>query len=130
VAFVLATASDAGLRDPVLAVAHARKAVELEPMNPDFRDMLGVAFYRAGDWNAAIAAFDKARELYESDDETDWFFLAMAHWHLGHKTEARTWYDKSVDYIVNARGTHAAASRIRQEAAELLGVEDGRAGIP
>jgi len=124
IAFLLATASDAGLRDPGQAVAHAMKAVELNPINPDFRDMLGVAFYRTGDWNAAIAAFDKARELYKSDDRNDWFFLAMTHWQLGHKAEARKWYDQSVEYVKKRGRTHGDMSHIPKEAAELLGVNN------
>jgi serine/threonine protein kinase/tetratricopeptide (TPR) repeat protein len=123
-ALVLANASDAGLRDPGRAVVHARKAVELAPGNPDFRDMLGVALYRSGDWKAAIAAFDKARELYQSDDRTDWFFLAMAHWQLGNPAEARKWYDKSVEYVKKLGRAHEEQNRFRKEAAGLLGVEE------
>jgi serine/threonine protein kinase/tetratricopeptide (TPR) repeat protein len=125
IAFVLATASDAGLRNPGQALAHARKAVELDPMNPDFRWVLGVACYRTGDWKAAIAAFEKARELYQSDDRTDWFFLAMAHWQLGDKAEARKWYDKSVKVVGPIFSvTPEVLSRIYKEAAELLGVNN------
>ena len=29
----------------------------------------------------------------------DWFFLAMAHWQLRHKDEARTWFDKAVAWM-------------------------------
>ena len=29
----------------------------------------------------------------------DWFFLAMAHWQLGHKEEARRWYDQGVAWM-------------------------------
>jgi serine/threonine protein kinase/tetratricopeptide (TPR) repeat protein len=123
-ALVLANASDAALRDPAQAVAHAEKAVELNPMNPDFRDMLGVALYRTGDYTAAIAAFDQARELYQSDDRTDWFFLAMTHWQLGNHEEARKWYDQSVEYLKKQEPAHEEQNRFRKEAAGLLGVEE------
>ena len=43
------------LRKPVLGVKLARGAVELEPEVGTYWNTLGVAHYRAGDWNAAIA---------------------------------------------------------------------------
>ena len=29
----------------------------------------------------------------------DWFFLAMAHWRLGDKDEARMWFDRAVEWM-------------------------------
>ena len=68
-----------------------------------------MAHYRAGDWKAAIAALDKSMQLRKGGDSFDWFFLAMAHWQLGNKDEARKWYDQAVEWMEknqpNERGT-------------------------
>ena len=37
-------------------------------------------------------------ELRKGGDVFDWYFLAMAQWQLGHKNEARKWYDKGVEW--------------------------------
>ena len=53
------------------------------------------------------------------------FFLAMAHWQLGHKEEARRQYDKSVGWMENSENSESNADeliRFRAEAAELLGI--------
>ena len=59
--------------------------------------------------------------------------LAMAHGQLGHKQEARRWYDKSADWIEKNMETVQKQrhnrlgddlSNIRAEAAKLLGVEE------
>ena len=84
---------------PSRAVALARKAVELEPKNWAYRNTLGAAQYRAGDWKAAIAALEKSMELRKGGDSNDWFFLAMAHWQLGEKDKAREWYDRAVQWM-------------------------------
>ena len=78
------------------AVELAKKAVELAPKQGTFWNTLGVAHYRAGDWKAAVAALEKSEELRNGGDSFDWFFLAMAHWQLGEKDEARKWYDQAV----------------------------------
>jgi Flp pilus assembly protein TadD len=44
------------VRDPAQGVTLARKAVELKPESSESQNMLGVAYYRAGDWAAAIEA--------------------------------------------------------------------------
>src|SRR5262249_40893931 len=88
-ASLLATCSDAELRDPALAVALAKKAVELAPRHWVYLNTLGVASYRAGDWKAAIAALEQSMALRKGGDSNDWFFLAMAHGQLGDKDKAR-----------------------------------------
>ena len=55
-----------------------------------------MAHYRAGDWKASLTALEKSMELRKGGDSFDWFFLAMAHWQLGEKDEAREWYDRAV----------------------------------
>ena len=88
-AWLLANNPKAGDRDPKRAVRLAARAVELAPGLGGTWNTFGVARYRAGDWKAAIEALTKSMELGNGGDGTDWFFLAMAHWQLGDKPQAR-----------------------------------------
>jgi tetratricopeptide (TPR) repeat protein len=124
------TAPDEQYRNPALAVELARKAVELHPQPGGCYNTLGITLYRAGDWNAAISALEKSRELRQGGDWYDWFFLAMAHWRLSHKEEAQRWYDQTIawleknqDKLARNKPKHAQFCRFRAEAADLLGVK-------
>src|SRR5262249_51789131 len=99
-AWLLATAAEPALRDPKKALACARKAVELEPMNGEYRNTLGAAHYRNGEWREAVSELDQAMKLRPDGFQgTGYFFLAMAHWQLGEKDQARAWYDKGVQWM-------------------------------
>ncbi|HKB06142.1 MAG TPA: protein kinase, partial [Gemmataceae bacterium] len=107
-AWELLTSADPRLRDPAKAVDMAKKVVELsikqgDDRNKDGRDRLGnywntlgVAHYRAGNLEEAIAALQKslaiAKAITKGDDSRyvceDWLFLAMANWKLERKDEA------------------------------------------
>jgi tetratricopeptide (TPR) repeat protein len=123
-AWLLATCSDANFRDPTQAVAIAKKAVELAPKREGIANTLGVAHYQAGDWKAAIAALKTSMELCQGGDSYDWFFLAMAHWQLDEKDNAREWYDRAVQWTDKNQPTNEELRRFRAEAAELLGIEE------
>ena len=120
----MATCPDSKLRDPVQAVALAKKAVELGPNQGSFWNTLGVAHYRAGDWKGAIAALQKSMELRKGGTSFDWLFLAMTHWQLGEKEKARAWYDKAVEWMDKTQPKDEELRRFRAEAEELLGVKD------
>ena len=120
-AWLLANNPDVGHRDPKRAVQLATGAVELASLVANW-NTLGVARYRAGDWKAAIEALTKSMELGNGGDSTDWFFLAMAHWQLGDKTQARSWYDKAVPWMEKNQPKNEELIRFRDEAGALLGV--------
>jgi tetratricopeptide (TPR) repeat protein len=82
------------------------------------------AHYSAGDWKAAIEALKKSMELRKGGDSFDWFFLAMAHWQLGEKEQARKWYDQAVQWMQKHAPQDADLKHFRAEAATLLGVAD------
>ena len=48
----------------------------------------------------------------------------MAHWQLGHKDEARTWYDKAVEWMDKNQPKNEELLRFRDEAAKLLGIAE------
>jgi eukaryotic-like serine/threonine-protein kinase len=121
-AWLLATCPEHRFRDPVKAVALAKKAVELTPKQGIFWNTLGTAYYRAGDWKAAIEALNMSMDLRNGGDAFDWFFLAMAHWQQGDKKEARRWYDRAVAWMDQNAAQDEELRGVRAEAGELLGI--------
>jgi tetratricopeptide (TPR) repeat protein len=119
-AWLLATCPDAAVRDGAKAVALARKAVELEPKG-EYWNTLGVAHYRAGNFKEGVAALETSMKLRNGGDSSDWFFLAMAHWQLGDKEQARRWYDKALGWMLQHRPKDEELCRFRAEAEALLG---------
>ncbi len=96
-AWSLVTASG---RDPrpdasSLAVEWARTAVELSPDDAAVLNTLGVALYRAKQWQEACNTLERSVEL-GSGGSYDWLFLAMANWQLDQKDKALAWYEKSM----------------------------------
>jgi hypothetical protein len=88
--------------------------------------------YQNGDWKGAKADLEKAIELRPRSKSDFWdfwnqagdaFFLAMAHWKLDEKDEARRWYDKAVEWMKKHLGNTRYLERYRAEAAELLGLD-------
>jgi WD40 repeat protein/serine/threonine protein kinase/Flp pilus assembly protein TadD len=123
-AWLLATCPDARLRDPARAVGLAKRAVDLAPGDSNAWNTLGVAHYRAGDWQAAIDSLTKAVELQGGGTAFDFFFLALAHGRRGEKETARKWFDQAVPWMDKNAPQDEELRRFRAEAAELLGVKD------
>jgi tetratricopeptide (TPR) repeat protein len=123
-AWLLATCPVRQLQDIGRAVELAKKAAALEPKTGTYWNTLGVAQYRAGDWEAAIEALEKSMELSSNQNESfDTIFLAMAHWQMGNKDEARKWYDRGVEWMEKNWPDNEELRRFRAEAAELLGID-------
>ncbi len=99
-AWLLATTPDPRLRDAPQAVALARAAVNRAPRAGNYWNSLGVAYTRAGEWSDALTALNRSVKLRGAkSDSHDWFFLAMAHWHLGDHAQARHWYERAVRWM-------------------------------
>ena len=79
-----------------------------------------MAHYRPGDWKAAIEALNKSRQLRQGGDAFDFFFLAMAQWHLGEKAKARRWFDQAVQWMDKNAPQNEELRRFRAEAGQLL----------
>jgi tetratricopeptide (TPR) repeat protein len=123
-AWLLATTPGYKSEDHASAVELAMKAVELAPKARTHWNTLGVAYYCAGDWKGSLTALAKSMELSKGGDSFDWFFLAMAHWQLGQKEEARKWYEQAVQWMEKNSPQDEELLRFRAEAAKLLGVPD------
>jgi tetratricopeptide (TPR) repeat protein len=119
-AWLLANGPDLASRDPVRAVALASKAVETEPGCATYWNTLGVAHYRAGECQAALAALGRAVELGSGGTGFDHLFLAMAHARRGDHANALIWFHRGASWIENYRSEHVELRRLRDEAEDLL----------
>ena len=112
------------LRAPAEAVGLARQAVTRAPEIGDYWNTLGVAHYRAGEFQSALVALGRSMELRSGGDTGDYFFLAMAHERLGDRTHARAWYDKAVQWMDKHSPQGEGDLRYRAEAEEILGIKE------
>ena len=87
---------------------------------------LGVAHYRAGDWQAQPSSRWRRRSsCRQAPTAFDLFFLAMAHWQLGDKDEARKFYDQAAEWIDSNKAGDVVLRYLQDEAAELMGIKVG-----
>ncbi len=126
-AWFLAANVEPRLRDAALAVQLARKAVAAAPDCADYRNTLGAALYRNGDDQAAVAELETAMSLRPGGrDGFDWFFLAMADGRLGDNEQARTWFDRAVQWMDTHKPHDRELCRFRAEAEAMLAEESRR----
>jgi tetratricopeptide (TPR) repeat protein len=99
----------------------------LAPKSGSYRNTLGVALYRAGEWKAAIEALEESERLAPDKYlHSNGLFLAMAHWQLGQKDEARAWYDRTIAWMDKHGLKHYEPPSLRAEADELMKKEPGK----
>jgi serine/threonine protein kinase/Tfp pilus assembly protein PilF len=127
-AWFLATSPESRLRDAARAVRLAKKVVTAQPDSANYRNTLGVAYYRIGDDRAAITELERAMSMEEGGSSLDWFFLAMAHWRLGDRNTARTWFDRAVEWMDKHKPHDDELCRFRAEARALLADADADPG--
>jgi tetratricopeptide (TPR) repeat protein len=124
-AWRLANDPKAASPDPAWAVELAKAAVERAPDQGLIVNTLGTAYYRAGNWRAAIDTLKEADELSQGQHfSLDAFVIAMAHWQLGDKDAAGKWHTAAVRWMEKNAATDEELRRFRAEAAALLGVPD------
>jgi WD40 repeat protein len=119
------------LRNTKEAVLYARKAVALDPQSQVPQNTLGVALYRDGRPAEAIPTLELSLKLGGGQlDAFDLYFLAMAHWQLGQKEEARKrfkqadeWVKKNKETLAKVPGGTEEVRGFRAEAVELLKID-------
>ncbi len=82
----------AGLRNVERAVSLAEAAMSLQPDSANFRNTLGVAYFRAGKYEDAIRQLEQ--NLTSTPDRLlvwDLYFLAMSHAAVGHQATAESY---------------------------------------
>jgi serine/threonine protein kinase/Tfp pilus assembly protein PilF len=120
-AWFLVDCPDEKFRDPPLAVALADQAVQRDPQEGAYWNTLGIACYRAGQWDRARSALEKSMELREGGDAHDWFFLAMTHVRQGDIDRGRAWLEKASRWMRQHGRRDENLTRYRAEAEALLG---------
>jgi serine/threonine protein kinase/WD40 repeat protein len=116
------------LRDVPAALPLAENAVRLAGGSANYRNTLGVAYYRSGRYRETVATL--RAKLDKQADQTlafDLYFLAMSHQRLGEAARARDYFDWAVRWT-GAQPSLAGAyveqlAAIRAEAEELLGTD-------
>jgi eukaryotic-like serine/threonine-protein kinase len=140
-AWFLVTCPNANYRDAQEAVRLAREATRTSPQTGAHWGTLGLAHYRAGDWEAAVTALDRAWELKKGADAAECFSLAMSLWRQGKKGAARDWHRRGARWLEDNRqnlartpGYAAILRQLQAEAEALLGPPDlpseGKDGQP
>ena len=119
-AWLLATTESEQFRNPTRAVELAKKAAELKPASADATNTLGIAYYRSGDFEAAIHWLDQAIKLRGAATAYDWLFLAMAHERLGQRNEARLAYENALQWMSKNASTDNQLVEFRSEAEQIL----------
>lgn len=114
-AVLLLDCPDAKWQDPKRAVQHAKKAVELNPREWQYRNTLGTAYNRTGQWKEAVTALTAGLTLHDGGDANDFFELAIATWQLGEKEKAREWYRKGTRWL-EKNPTTKEITRVKKEA--------------
>jgi hypothetical protein len=116
------------LVNPQIIVELFRKAHETAPEEWRYLNCLGIAHYRAGQWEEAITELTKSTELVDGENSWNFLSLAMAYWQLDDKTAAADWYNKAIEWMQK----HSVNIGIEQwtplysfylEAVELMGVK-------
>ena len=135
-AWKLVRGTDPQPDDIARAIVLAKKVVELAQRAGNFWNTLGVAYYRASDWSAAVTALEKSKTLPwavlarggRDGDCADWLVLAMAHWKLGHEKEARACYETGIQLLEKNPPKDyedvADLQGFRAEAEKLLGLKE------
>ena len=118
-------------RNPASALELAKLAVQRAPDQAYILNTLGTAYYRAGDWKAAIETLKDADELYQGRlFSSDAFFIAMASWQLGDKDAARKWYHAAARWMDKFAAGDTEQRGFRTEAAGLIGAAEQAAVAP
>jgi tetratricopeptide (TPR) repeat protein len=84
--------------DPLRAVQWADQAVA-SAHNPWDYHILGLAQFRAGQFERALQSFMKANVEAWGYRDLNWFGMALAHHRLGHPDEAQQCLDKGIQWM-------------------------------
>ena len=128
-AWALATDPEEKYRDPALALAMAREAVDLAPRSPATLNTLGVARYRTGDWKGAIAALDPESEELARRTSTSVSTRSSSRWPTGSLATRMRPVRGTTGPLpgqTNTRPRYEDLVRFRAEAEELMKEDPGK----
>jgi WD40 repeat protein/tetratricopeptide (TPR) repeat protein len=111
-----------GLREPQRALELSRVAVAKQPGNAMFRNTLGVAEYRNGMYQQAVATLQKSLEGSKGEwDGFSLFVMAMCHARLGDTARAKDCFERAVKWVEGQKDLPADK---QEELKELRGVAE------
>lgn len=129
-AWLLADCPSGDLRDTPRALELAKKAAKMPPHPREPRrygwmvwHTLGVACYRAGQWQDSIEALSKSLAMHSFRASADRLFLAMAYHQSGNSQEARRQYEEAATWIDKNKPRAPGLRRLREEARTVLGLD-------
>ncbi len=111
---------DTRQHDPSQATALAQTAVAQAAKNHRYSCVLGAACYRASAWAEGTAVLEEALERCPSGDARSRFYLAMAHWQLGHEKQASTHLARGIEWLHEHRPGDPDLQRLHREAVDCL----------
>jgi serine/threonine-protein kinase len=120
-AWYLLTAPDRRQRRPEEALELSRRAVKAAPDMATYSNTLGLAEYRNGLWDAAIATLKKSIEMNKGNDPSDFLILAMSQWRRGDRVEAERLFQRGVEGVRSSDQSDWEWRMLWAEAADLLG---------
>jgi Flp pilus assembly protein TadD len=107
------------------ALRYSEEACRLEPKNGNLLNTLGVAYYRAGNYDKALNTFVRSDAINETQHWrahlANLAFLAMTHQQLGHAKEAQAELQRLRERMKDPRWAQNPESQgFLREAEELL----------
>jgi Flp pilus assembly protein TadD len=99
----------------------------MHPESWGYLSSLGMAHYRADQWQEAISALTKSTEMPDGENSRNFLLLSMAQWQSGNKDAAANWYNKAIEWMQKSNIDFAFTQGILQilylEASELMGIK-------
>jgi tetratricopeptide (TPR) repeat protein len=106
------------------ALRQAEAASGLDPNNGMYLNTLGVAQYRAGSYQAAVATLTRSDQInsqaFGSSDPADLAFLAMAQFRLGEIRKARALMGRLTEAMKNAKWAQDPSAQEFQRETESI----------
>ena len=91
------------------AVELARKTCDLDPEEGNWKNTLGIALFRDGQWKESIKVLKQSNEQ-GMDHPYNWLYISMSEQKLGNLDAAKSWFEKSMEWKKrNARAMMADA---------------------
>jgi WD40 repeat protein len=103
------------------ALRQAEAACALAPGNVEYLNLLGIAYYRVGKYQEAVATLGRCNELRKEFAPKDLPFLAMAQHRLGQAKQAQATLDRLREVVKQPRwALNSELPRLLREAEEVL----------
>ena len=120
-AMLLVNCDDVELRQPDRAIVILQQAVKLIPGNPRYVSALGLAYFRASQWDKSLTAVRTAQSLRIFPDATDSFVLALSLEKSGQKEQAQSTLKQAIETMDKHSPGNIEQSKLRAETNTLIG---------